>query len=85
MSVVEDGTPTLTHRFEAGRLDKFKPGSGLPLRLTVVDMIEIGAGGGSIAGLDDLGLLKVGPRSAGSDPGPSSPDASTRTTSRAAR
>ncbi|SPT58028.1 Acetone carboxylase beta subunit [Actinomadura madurae] len=70
MSVVEDGTPTLTHRFEAGRLDKFKPGSGLPLRLTVVDMIEIGAGGGSIAGLDDLGLLKVGPRSAGSDPGP---------------
>ncbi|URN04578.1 hydantoinase/oxoprolinase family protein [Actinomadura madurae] len=70
MSVVEDGTPALTHRFEAGRLDKFKPGSGLPLRLTVVDMIEIGAGGGSIAGLDDLGLLKVGPRSAGSDPGP---------------
>ncbi len=51
-------------------MNKFKPGSGLPLRLTVVDMIEIGAGGGSIATMDDLGLMKVGPRSAGAVPGP---------------
>jgi N-methylhydantoinase A len=51
-------------------MDKFKAGSGLPLRLTVIDMIEIGAGGGSIAAVDALGLLKVGPRSAGSNPGP---------------
>ncbi|MEV5754928.1 hydantoinase/oxoprolinase family protein [Actinoallomurus sp. NPDC052308] len=68
--LVEDGRPHIKHEFEAGQLEKFKPGSGLPLKLTVVDMIEIGAGGGSIAAVDDLGLLKVGPRSAGSVPGP---------------
>jgi N-methylhydantoinase A len=68
--LIEDGRPRLKHEFEAGRVDKFKPGSGLPLRLTVVDLIEIGAGGGSIADSDELGLLKVGPRSAGSVPGP---------------
>jgi len=70
MCLVEQGHPHIKHEFEAGRLDKFKPGSGLPLRLTVVDMIEIGSGGGSIAAIDELGLMKVGPRSAGSVPGP---------------
>lgn len=70
MCLIEGGKPNVKHEFEAGRLDKFKPGSGLPLQLTVIDMIEIGSGGGSIASVDDLGLLKVGPRSAGSDPGP---------------
>lgn len=70
MCLVERGHPHIKHEFEAGRLDKFKPGSGLPLRLTVVDMIEIGSGGGSIAAIDELGLMKVGPRSAGSVPGP---------------
>lgn len=70
MCLVEDGHPHTKHEFEAGRLDKFKKGSGLPLRLTVVDMIEIGSGGGSIAAVDALGLMKVGPRSAGSVPGP---------------
>lgn len=69
-AVVSHGQPNLTHTFEAGRVDKFKPGSGLPVRLTAVDMIEIGSGGGSIASPDGLGLLKVGPRSAGSNPGP---------------
>ena len=69
-AVIRDGAPQLVHDFEAGRVDKFKPGSGLPVRLTVVDMIEIGSGGGSIAAPDPLGLLKVGPRSAGSVPGP---------------
>jgi N-methylhydantoinase A len=70
LSTIDDGVPRRAHTFEAGRVDKFKPGSGLPLRLTVVDMIEIGSGGGSIAAVDDLGLLTVGPRSAGSLPGP---------------
>jgi N-methylhydantoinase A len=49
---------------------RFKRGSGLPIRTPVLEMIEIGAGGGSIARLDRLGLIKVGPQSAGSDPGP---------------
>ncbi|WP_282083067.1 hydantoinase/oxoprolinase family protein [Streptomyces tendae] len=70
LAVVQDGRARIKHDFEAGRVDKFRPGSGLPVRLTVVDMIEIGSGGGSIAALDRLGLLKVGPRSAGSVPGP---------------
>ncbi|MEV6825102.1 hydantoinase/oxoprolinase family protein [Amycolatopsis sp. NPDC051102] len=70
IAVVSAGGPRRRHDFEAGRVDKFKPGSGLPVRLTVVDMIEIGSGGGSIAAPDSLGLLKVGPRSAGSVPGP---------------
>jgi N-methylhydantoinase A len=70
IAIVGGGEPRRKHDFEAGRVDKFKPGSGLPVRLTVVDMIEIGSGGGSIAAPDPLGLLKVGPRSAGSVPGP---------------
>jgi N-methylhydantoinase A len=70
MCLVEQGRAHVKHEFEAGRVEKFRPGSGIPLRLTVVDMIEIGAGGGSIAAVDDLGLMKVGPRSAGSVPGP---------------
>lgn len=70
MCLIEDGLPKVKHDFEAGRLDRFKPGSGLPLKLTVVDMIEIGSGGGSIAALDRLGLMTVGPRSAGAVPGP---------------
>jgi N-methylhydantoinase A len=70
MCLIEHGLPHKKHEFEAGRLDKFKPGSGLPLKLTVIDMIEIGSGGGSIAALDPLGLMTVGPKSAGSVPGP---------------
>ena len=70
MCVIEHGAPKLRHDFEAGRLRKFMQGSGLPLKVTVIDMIEIGSGGGSIAAVDPLGLLKVGPRSAGSVPGP---------------
>jgi N-methylhydantoinase A len=70
MCLIEGGHPRITHEFEAGRLDRFRPGSGLPLKLMVVDMIEIGAGGGSIAAVDELGLMKVGPRSAGAVPGP---------------
>lgn len=70
MCLIENGRPERTHDFEAGRVRRFKKGSGLPLKVAVVDMIEIGAGGGSMASVDGMGLLKVGPRSAGSLPGP---------------
>jgi N-methylhydantoinase A len=68
--LVSDGKPSITTEFEAARLQRFKKGSGLPVRLPTVDLIEIGAGGGSIAHVDATGLLKVGPQSAGSNPGP---------------
>jgi N-methylhydantoinase A/oxoprolinase/acetone carboxylase beta subunit len=68
--LVTDGKPSVTTEFEAARLQRFKKGSGLPVRLPTVDLIEIGAGGGSIAHVDVTGLLKVGPQSAGSSPGP---------------
>jgi N-methylhydantoinase A len=70
LCVVQEGEPLIAHRFEAGRERRFTRGSGLPLAISTVELIEIGAGGGSIARLDALGLLKVGPRSAGSEPGP---------------
>lgn len=70
MSIVEDHTPTTVHSIEVARVHRFKKGSGLPLRIPVIDMIEIGAGGGSIAWVDRMGLLKVGPQSAGAIPGP---------------
>lgn len=70
MCLIENATPNVKHDFEAGRLERFKQGSGLPLKVAVVDMIEISGGGGSIAAADRLGLMKVGPRSAGSEPGP---------------
>ena len=70
MCLIEGARPQRTHDFEAGRVRRFKKGSGLPLKVSVVDMIEIGAGGGSIASIDSMGLLKVGPKSAGSEPGP---------------
>ena len=56
--------------FEAARQKRFIEGSGLPIRISTIELIEIGAGGGSIARVDEIGLLKVGPRSAGSQPGP---------------
>ena len=68
--VIDHGTPLLTTDFEAARVYRFKKGSGLPLKVPVIEMIEIGAGGGSLARVDQLGLLKVGPESAGSEPGP---------------
>ena len=65
-----DLKPEITNQFEAARVMRFKKGSGLPVRIPVIDMIEIGAGGGSIAHLNNLGLLQVGPESAASEPGP---------------
>ncbi len=71
MCLVENGAPDHKYDFEAGRVRRFAKGSGLPLKVSVVDMIEIGAGGGSIARVDPgSGLMKVGPRSAGAVPGP---------------
>ena len=68
--LIENGEPLITGLFEVDRRYRFKEGSGLPVTIPSIDMIEIGAGGGSIAHVDALGLLKVGPQSAGSDPGP---------------
>ena len=70
LCLIEKGKPLVAPEFEAGRVYRFKKGSGLPIRVPAVEMIEIGAGGGSIAHVDPLGLLKVGPESAGANPGP---------------
>jgi N-methylhydantoinase A len=68
--LIEDRKPLVTGLFEADRVYRFKEGSGMPVTIPSIDMIEIGAGGGSIAHVDSLGLLKVGPESAGAEPGP---------------
>ncbi|MGA0602920.1 hydantoinase/oxoprolinase family protein [Caulobacter sp. KR2-114] len=70
--LIEERKPLVAGSFEVDRKYRFCEGSGMPLTIPSIDMIEIGAGGGSIAHVDDLGLLKVGPRSAGSQPGPAS-------------
>ncbi|MDQ3248009.1 MAG: hydantoinase/oxoprolinase family protein, partial [Chloroflexota bacterium] len=68
--VIDKGQPLIAHEFEFDRVYRFKKGSGLPAKIPVIEMVEIGAGGGSIARVDSLGLLKVGPDSAGAEPGP---------------
>ena len=68
--LIERGEPELTTDFEIARMYRFKKGSGFPVTIPSVDLVEIGAGGGSIARVDELGLLKVGPESAGAEPGP---------------
>lgn len=68
--LIEQGQPLVTTEFEVARVYRFKRGSGLPVKIPSVDLIEIGAGGGSIARINRLGLLQVGPESATSDPGP---------------
>jgi N-methylhydantoinase A len=68
--IIEQRRPLVSGTFEVDRIYRFKAGSGLPVLIPSIDMIEIGAGGGSIATVGDLGLLKVGPKSAGSEPGP---------------
>ena len=70
LAIVEDGAPLIAYQFEAGRQQRFMEGSGLPINISTIELIEIGAGGGSIATIDALGLLKVGPESAGAAPGP---------------
>jgi len=68
--LIDDGQPQSSRSFEVARVGRFKRGSGLPLRIPVIEMVEIGAGGGSIAQVDALGRIAVGPESAGAEPGP---------------
>ncbi|MBT8249083.1 MAG: hydantoinase/oxoprolinase family protein [Acidimicrobiia bacterium] len=70
--LINGGHPQTSRHFEVARMYRFMRGSGLPLRIPVIDMVEIGAGGGSIAHLDAMGRIAVGPESAGSQPGPAS-------------
>ena len=70
--LIDGGEPALTNTFEVGRVYRFKKGSGFPVSVPSVDLVEIGAGGGSLARVDRFGLLKVGPESAGAAPGPAS-------------
>jgi N-methylhydantoinase A len=68
--LIQKGNAGLVSTFEVGRVQRFKRGSGLPIQVPVVDLMEIGAGGGSIARVNRMGLLQVGPDSAGAEPGP---------------
>ena len=68
--LIDDGEPQHSRAFEVDRSYRFRKGSGLPVRIPVIEMVEIGAGGGSIASVDRLGRIQVGPQSAGSEPGP---------------
>jgi N-methylhydantoinase A len=68
--LIVGGEPEITNTFEVARMYRFKKGSGFPVSVPSVDLVEIGAGGGSLARIDELGLLKVGPESSGADPGP---------------
>jgi N-methylhydantoinase A len=68
--LVEDGAPKTANTFEIARTYRFKKGSGMLVSTPVVEMVEIGAGGGSIASIDAMGRIQVGPQSAGSEPGP---------------
>jgi N-methylhydantoinase A len=70
--LIEHGEPELTNTFEVARAYRFKKGSGFPVSVPSVDLVEIGAGGGSLGRVDQFGLLKVGPESSGAEPGPAS-------------
>ncbi|MEE3279934.1 MAG: hydantoinase/oxoprolinase family protein, partial [Pseudomonadota bacterium] len=68
--LIDSAVPQFSRAFEVDRRYRFKKGSGLPVRIPVIEMVEIGAGGGSIASVDNLSRVRVGPESAGSEPGP---------------
>ena len=70
--LIDHGEPQHSRSFEVARQYRFLKGSGLPLRIPVIEMVEIGAGGGSIASVDSLSRVNVGPESAGAEPGPAS-------------
>ena len=72
--LIDDGEPQHSRTFEVARQYRFMKGSGLPLRIPVIEMVEIGAGGGSIAHVDSLSRVNVGPESAGAEPGPAAYD-----------
>ena len=68
--MIDDFEPQTARTFEVARVYRFMKGSGIPLRIPVIEMVEIGAGGGSLAHIDTMGRIAVGPHSSGSDPGP---------------
>jgi N-methylhydantoinase A len=68
--LIDNYKPQTARTFEVARVGRFRKGSGLPLRIPVIEMVEIGAGGGSVAHVDTMGRIGVGPQSAGADPGP---------------
>jgi N-methylhydantoinase A len=68
--LIDHYRPQTARSFEIARVGRFRKGSGLPLRIPVIEMVEIGAGGGSLASVDSMGRIAVGPESAGADPGP---------------
>lgn len=68
--LIKDQTPKTANSFEVARTYRFKKGSGMPISIPVIEMVEIGAGGGSLAQVDGLRQIRVGPESAGSEPGP---------------
>ncbi|MDU8927657.1 hydantoinase/oxoprolinase family protein [Alisedimentitalea sp. MJ-SS2] len=68
--LIKDQTPKTARVFEVARTYRFKKGSGMPISIPVIDMVEIGAGGGSLAHVDAMNQIRVGPESAGSEPGP---------------
>jgi N-methylhydantoinase A len=68
--LIDKYNPQTARTFEVARVGRFRKGSGLPLRIPVIEMVEIGAGGGSLAHVDTMGRIAVGPESAGADPGP---------------
>ncbi len=70
LCLIRDAAPKRARVFEVARSTRFKKGSGMPVSIPVIDMVEIGAGGGSLASVDAMGRVAVGPRSAGSEPGP---------------
>jgi len=70
LCLLTGGEPATSREFEVARVYRFLRGSGLPLRIPVIDLVEIGAGGGSIVSIDQMGRIAVGPESAGSEPGP---------------
>lgn len=74
LTLIDEGEPEWSRTFEVARAWKFRKGSGMPVRIPVIELVEIGAGGGSIAAVDRLGRIQVGPHSAGSEPGPAAYD-----------
>ena len=69
-ALIKDGQALKRYEIEVARVHEFKKGSGLIAKIPVIDLVEIGSGGGSIASIDSRGLLAVGPLSCGADPGP---------------
>ena len=68
--LIKNRMPKTSRVFEVARTYRFKKGSGMPISIPVIDMVEIGAGGGSLAHVDAMNQIRVGPESAGSEPGP---------------